>query len=125
MQPNLGRTSPQNWRSDDAVAPPRSSEKPTIRSDVRDAALIPFVYAYIRGLPAQVEQLEEMLADEDIKSLSVLAHNFKGSGGLYGLMPISHAAADVEALIHSQASLDDISSNVRAKIAIVCRVEGY
>jgi len=104
------------------------SQKPAvavIQSDLEHPDLIPFLETYLRGLPAQVAQLKELLADEDLKSLSVLAHNLKGSGGLYGLMPITDAASGVERLIHAQASLDEVTTKVRSLIAVIRRVEGY
>ena len=66
-----------------------------------------------------------MLADEDLKALSFRVHSLKGSGGLYGLLPISHAAAEVETLIQAEASIEEVNSKVRSLIATIRRVEGY
>ncbi|MEX0745918.1 MAG: CHASE3 domain-containing protein [Phycisphaeraceae bacterium] len=104
-----------------AAPPPAGSLCP----EVLDESIQPFIDAFIRSLPGQATQLQAMLVQNDTDQLAELVHKLKGTGGLYGLMPITDMATDAEACLHEGASLEIIASQVDALVAMMRRVEGY
>jgi signal transduction histidine kinase/FixJ family two-component response regulator/HPt (histidine-containing phosphotransfer) domain-containing protein len=100
-------------------------QQDTLRSTLDDHELHPFLQAFVGELPGRIKELQACLAAQDLDQLSLKIHNLKGTGGLYGLMPISDAAAEVEALISSNAPLEAISDKVLDLINIVRRTEGF
>ncbi|HVX87159.1 MAG TPA: ATP-binding protein [Phycisphaerae bacterium] len=95
-----------------------------ITSDLTDESLRPLLNAYLHDLPHRVAELENALAQRDLQRLASEIHNLKGSGGLYGLMPISAAATTVESSLKQQRPLDAITAQVRDLIALIHRVQG-
>jgi hypothetical protein len=79
----------------------------------------------VEALPEQAKALADLLADRDLEALRHRVHNLRGSGGLYGLMPISEVAGDLEMLIHTEASVAEISAKVSELIDTLESVEGY
>jgi CheY-like chemotaxis protein/HPt (histidine-containing phosphotransfer) domain-containing protein len=113
------QTIPSAVRANDEAAPS------TVRSNITDEGILVFLDSYVRELPARVAELEACLARKDLDNLSLKTHNLRGTGGLYGLMPITEAAATVENLIHAHASIDVIATKVEALIDVLRRVEGF
>ncbi|MEX0652810.1 MAG: CHASE3 domain-containing protein [Phycisphaeraceae bacterium] len=96
-----------------------------IRPEGLDDSVQPFLEAYIRHLPDHVAQLQALLEQKETEPLAELVHKLKGTGGLYGLMPITEAAADAEARLRAADSFDGIAEEVNTLIALMRRVEGY
>jgi signal transduction histidine kinase len=105
----------------ETAAPPPAGP---IKSDLSDEALRPFLQTYVGELPARVAILEASFTRNDFERLATEVHNLSGTGGLYGLMPISDAAAGVERLLQAHADVDAIKRQVRHLIDIIGRVEG-
>jgi signal transduction histidine kinase len=100
-------------------------ESGVLRSDATDKEILRFLDAYIQELPRRAGELQASLARGDLEALSLQAHNLRGTGGLYGLMPISHAAGVLEDLIRTRGSVDEIASKVHQLVRILRRVEGF
>jgi len=96
-----------------------------IRSDLTDESLRSFLITYINELPGRVAELHDCLAQRDLAQLATKIHNLKGTGGLYGLMPITEAAAKAEKLLLDNASLDSIQPFIEDLIETIRRVEGF
>jgi hypothetical protein len=79
----------------------------------------------VEELPSRVLELEACLAEGDLDRLSLKSHNLRGTGGLYGLMPITEAAGKVEDMIRDHASLDAIRTQVNCLIQVIRSVEGF
>ena len=97
----------------------------TIRSDLSDDSLRPHLDAYIRNLPTRVAEIQSCLARKDIDQLITKIHNLKGTGGLYGLMPVTHAASRIEKLLLQKKPLEEVTPLLDALIDTLKRVEGY
>jgi chemotaxis protein histidine kinase CheA len=79
----------------------------------------------VQELPERVADLEGNIRARKMEQLSSMAHNLRGTGGMYGLMPITTAAARVETLIAAQAGVEAIEREVRSLIETIQRVEGF
>src|SRR6185369_13350854 len=90
-----------------------------------DVTMAPIIGEFVSGLPAQVEQIQQALRSADLESLRRLVHQLKGSGGGYGFMPLTDAAANAERTIITQAPLESISAEVAKLIELVQKVQGY
>lgn len=69
------------------------------------------VHKYIEELPGIVAEIKQAYVNNEIKLLRSLVHDLKSTGGSYGFMPISDAAAQLEFEIAKQ-SLDGIEKNL-------------
>jgi len=108
-----------------SAARPATADTETISSDLTDETLLPLLQKYVEELPARVEQLMSLLWRQDWDELAEMIHNLKGTGGLYGLMPISDAAIRVEERLLGKASLGTIQNAVDELIGIIRRVDGF
>ncbi len=97
---------------------------PAIRADL-DEDVEPFLQTYIDQLPRQVARLLALLEQGQLALLGEMIHKLRGSGGFYGLMPITDAAAPLDDLIRGGASIDHIQSHVHELVQVIRRVEGY
>src|SRR5205814_4040235 len=70
----------------------------TLAQDVDIAQFLP---GFIADLPSMVNRLRAALEEENLEKLRGEIHHIKGTGGLYGLMPLTDAAERFE-----QAALD-------------------
>jgi PAS domain S-box-containing protein len=96
-----------------------------IRSDFDDEPLRPLMMSYVRQLPRMISELQADLASADISGLAEKVHNLKGTGGMYGFMPITAAAGKASDLIERESPVQAIVDGVNALIAILRRVEGF
>ncbi|MEX0744455.1 MAG: Hpt domain-containing protein [Phycisphaeraceae bacterium] len=90
-----------------------------------DEAVRPFFDSFVARLPRQVGRLQQLIARGELDQAREIVHNLKGTGGLYGLMPITEKAAEAEQRIESRAALESIIEQVDELIATVRSVEGY
>ena len=63
---------------------------------------------YIKSRRLEIFQLQRLLAENDFDKIRMIGHNLRGSGGLYGLSPISELGKQIEelALDNDQKGLD-------------------
>jgi signal transduction histidine kinase/DNA-binding response OmpR family regulator len=107
-------------------SPPAIVVAMSLRSEfANDADMREVLAGFIEGLPAQVQQLEQLLAEKNVDSLRRVVHQIKGSGGGYGFMPLSEIAGRAERQIVDSASLEAAAEQVRELIGLIKRVEGY
>jgi signal transduction histidine kinase/DNA-binding response OmpR family regulator len=103
---------------------PVAAQAEAVRSVLDDPSLQPLVAAYVASLPLRMAELEASVAAGDLERLASDLHNLKGTGGLFGLMPLSDAAEGAEELLRAQASLDRIGEQVRNIVDLARRVQG-
>lgn len=78
------------------------------------------VAQYASEMPDRIKLLQQALAARDYAWLRRLAHQIKGSAGLYGFPKLSAKAAELEALVHSQQS-DTVLASVTADLIELCK----
>jgi len=97
-----------------------------IRSSYADVPKMKKVLAeFVADLPAQVAQIQDCLARNELDSLRRAAHQIKGAGGGYGFPQLTEPASRLEQSIKESNALEDITSRVSNLIAILRRLEGY
>jgi len=96
--------------------------KEALISCLSDEACRPYLEAFIDGLPSRAAELQEHLASRDLKALSDLVHQIKGSGGLFGFMPITQQAVVVEEVIQCGRSIEAIHAEIAQLIGLLERV---
>ena len=80
---------------------------------------------FVASLPRQVIKLQSYLNENQMDNLAGLMHQLRGTGGLYGFMPITEAAARAEQHLMNGEALDIIASDVQSLIELVRTVKGY
>ena len=80
-----------------AGAPPEPGAPLDVRGPLRsgaldDAELKQLLPAFVADLPGQVAELLSLLRGRDEKSLREVAHQLKGTGGMYGFIQLTEAA---------------------------------
>jgi PAS domain S-box-containing protein len=80
---------------------------------------------YIRQLPQHVHQLLTYLSQEKPIELTRLAHNLKGTAGMYHFTEISELASDIEEEIRHVGSVGPVELRVRKLAELIRAVEGY
>ncbi len=99
-------------------------EKPHIHSTVSEE-MKPLLLSYLSQLPEKVAELERLSAQAESAQISKVAHDLAGTGGMFGLMAISHAAIQVESAIMSGKDVETMRYAVRELIEVIRSVEGY
>jgi CheY-like chemotaxis protein/HPt (histidine-containing phosphotransfer) domain-containing protein len=108
------------------VPPVRLSPTPKMQSALPDEPeLRAFLPAFIADLPATVGRLGELLRERNLDELHREVHKLKGSGGLYGFMPLTEAAEQLEQRIVSDQQIEAVFTQVQSLIELIRSVEGY
>lgn len=81
-------------------------------------SLIP---GYLANRQLDLEKLKAGMANSDFGALRKIGHDLKGSGGAYGLLPISRIGAEIETAALSK-DLDSIRTAAQALAAFLPRV---
>lgn len=105
----------------ETVAP---GSKELLVSGLTDDVVRPYVEAFIAGLPGRALELQDSLAARDLEALADLVHQIKGSGGLFGFMPLTRQAEAAEEVILRGRSIEIIRGEVEALIAMLQRARG-
>ncbi len=101
-----------------AQDPSSSSLNPAIPED---AELIDF---FVENLPERIITLRKAISEEDMESITRLAHQLKGSAPSYGFPQIGNAAPSLEQSVHATANAS--VQAVRAEIdALIKLCESY
>jgi hypothetical protein len=98
---------------------------PGLRSTSTEKEILAFLNEYIGQLPTFVAELLSSIERGALDDLAQKSHNLRGTGGLYGLMPITDAAGRVEDLINAGAPVEAISAEVSRLIDVLRSVEGF
>ena len=93
-------------------APPSAAEM-LVSEFADDPDMIDLVEVFVDGLSDRVAAIEKALSERDLDSLSMLAHQLKGSGGSYGFTPITDSARDVETVLKADQDLEELREKVR------------
>jgi len=78
-----------------------------------DPDMTDLVEVFVDGLSDRVAAIEKALDERDLDSLSMLAHQLKGSGGSYGFTPITDSARDLESALKADQDLENVGEKVR------------
>jgi signal transduction histidine kinase/HPt (histidine-containing phosphotransfer) domain-containing protein len=90
-----------------------------------DAEVRQFLPAFIADLPVQVSQLLALLQNQDIAAVRDLAHQIKGTAGMYGFMQLTDAARQLEQTLDSTAATEAIAAGLHSLVELIRRVDGY
>ncbi len=63
---------------------------------VSDPAVAKLIPAYLERRQADLRHLDQALAAGDYDAIATIAHGLKGSGGLYGLQPVTQFGGQLE-----------------------------
>ena len=100
-------------------------EETTLRSEVEDEAVRAMLCEFVEHLPGEAARLIHCLDEHDTQGMRGVLHNLKGSGGLFGFMPISELATSASDLIHDDMTWESIAASVRDLVEMLRSVEGY
>ena len=125
----LGRFLPRSAAGRSLRTPPRRSSSPASAAPVvplvselaNDAELADLVISFVKGLPAQLQSLNDAASRGDRGRLLSLAHQLKGAAGGYGFPLITELAGRLERQVKSDesfaAALDELSAVCSRAIA--------
>ena len=113
---------PQQSRDSNSPPPSAGETAQPLISGLTDETIRPYLDAFIDGLPGRVAELQQMLEQEDLDRLAEVIHQLKGSGGLFGFMPITTQAAAAEEVVLRRMPIERISAEVKVLIALMDRV---
>jgi CheY-like chemotaxis protein/HPt (histidine-containing phosphotransfer) domain-containing protein len=92
---------------------------------VDDKEMADVLADFVSDLPRQIRELRDLLEHENLDGMRRSLHQLKGSGGGFGFMPITDAAARAERAILDAAPIGNVRAGVCELIELVERVEGY
>jgi len=90
----------------------------TLTSEIPEVARL--TAQFVAGLSGRVAAIEQSLAEGNFDALTTLAHQLKGTAGLYGFPSLMEAAANLEISAKTRPSLDEVRERVRVLIDL-CR----
>jgi signal transduction histidine kinase/HPt (histidine-containing phosphotransfer) domain-containing protein len=94
-----------------------------VRSTLTDKGeVMELLPRFIADMPATVSRLLGLLEQQKLPELYEAAHQLKGTGGIYGFMPVTTAA---ERLCHAIAQGKSPVARLRHLVALIRRIEGY
>jgi signal transduction histidine kinase/PleD family two-component response regulator len=80
---------------------------------------------FVARLPERVEEIQRLLRDSDLQSLSRALHQLKGAAGGYGFPEITLAARRAEESIKQSEDLKQVAVQVEELTELIQRVEGF
>jgi response regulator RpfG family c-di-GMP phosphodiesterase len=104
---------------------PALPEQTILATPVNDPAIQSYQLRYVASLPERVSQLNDALRERQWKTLQEVIHQLKGTGGLFGLDPITDQAAAAETAIVKDSESGEVTIEVNRLIETIRRVEGY
>lgn len=86
-----------------------------------DPLLQPLIPDYLRNRRHDLQKIADALARQDFAALRKLGHDMAGSGGAYGLPPISELGRAIEnaALAGDAAAIESVALDLRAFLDVV------
>lgn len=84
--------------------------KPTEALQADDPIVRELIPGYVKNRKLEIFQLKRLLEDNAFDKIRIIGHNLKGSGGLYGLPPISTFGSQLEtaALSSNNTEIADV-----------------
>jgi CheY-like chemotaxis protein/GGDEF domain-containing protein len=80
---------------------------------------------FVARLPERIDEMQRLLAEEDLENLGRAVHQLKGAAGGYGFPEITFAAGEAMDRIRQHATVAEVSSQVDAMIGLIRQVEGF
>jgi PAS domain S-box-containing protein len=98
-----------------------------LRSEVAadEVEITSLLNGFIADLPHQVSRLLKLSAESDLAGLREVAHQMKGTGGMYGFAPITDAAETLEQQLDTADDIQKVDEEIRRLIGVIRRIEGY
>ncbi len=100
------------------------ASKELLLSGLTEDVCRPYLEAFIAGLPGRAQELRNALAARDLEALAELVHQIKGSGGLFGFMPLTRQAEAAEEVLLRGKSIDVIRAEIDALTLLLERARG-
>ncbi len=97
----------------------------TIRSTCDNRDLKPLVDEFVATLPAKVDKLIRLFNSGNMADVADFIHDLKGSGGAFGFMNITEAAAKLQMSIANGESAPVVAGQVGELIEVIRRCENY
>ncbi len=94
--------------------------EPLVSELASDPVLAELIEEFVTKLPTRVQAIEQACAEEDLDTLTRLAHQLKGSAGGYGFPTITEAARDAEELAKVGTVVPELTASVEA-LTNLCR----
>jgi HPt (histidine-containing phosphotransfer) domain-containing protein len=107
-------------------AQPDGAPEGALRSSLaEDQDIRAFLPTFVADLPAIVTRLEGLLDRQALGDLRDIAHQLKGTGGVYGFAKVTDAAARIESDLDAPELVRQVTGDVRRLIDLIRSVEGY
>jgi PAS domain S-box-containing protein len=104
------------------VAKESGAIKSSLANNPRMQTIIP---EFVKGLPAEVRKMNDLLECNDLPALQKVVHQLRGAAGGYGFDAATAAATSAEESIKTGKALDSISAEIKSLIELIRRIEGY
>ncbi|MDB5319485.1 MAG: luxQ 3 [Phycisphaerales bacterium] len=92
---------------------------------IKDPEMAQFLSSFVSDLPATASRLAALLDEQNLAGLKSVMHQIKGTGGIYGFMPLTHAAERIEQEIIADGQFETVENDVIALIDLIRTVQGY
>ncbi|MEM1097255.1 MAG: Hpt domain-containing protein [Planctomycetota bacterium] len=98
-----------------------SSSSPLRSAFADDAEFGELIGLFVAEMPDRIETIDSAVAERDMKSLQIVAHQLKGAGGGYGFSEITEAGRRLEHLAETADAeiQDDVARVTEAANALV------
>ena len=88
-------------------------------SELNDEDMLELVEMFVAELPDKIAAIEQAIAEGDLATLAMLAHQLKGSAGGYGFPSITDLASGIESSAKASEGLETLKEQVGA-LADLC-----
>jgi|GEM_PF-1192535 len=114
----------QKEASPDGRLPSTVGEDPPLVSDFAgDPGFMVLIRDYVDDLAIRIREFRQNFADRHLEVLRGLAHNLKGSGGMYGYSELSEIAGLLEDAVRENRDTDLIGALVDEVVGVIGRIE--
>ncbi len=98
----------------------------SIKSTLRhQPGMKPIIAEFVEGLPAQVQDMIDLLGRNELSALQRIVHQLRDSSGGYGFDQITGPATTSDEAMIASSGLQTISETVNALIVTLRQIEGF
>jgi signal transduction histidine kinase/CheY-like chemotaxis protein/HPt (histidine-containing phosphotransfer) domain-containing protein len=90
-----------------------------------DDEIADLVPRFVEDLPHIVARISAALATQNLESLGTEIHKLKGAAGVYGFMPLTESAAEIDRGLNQSVAPDAVAAQTARLIAQIRSVRGY
>ena len=88
------------------------ADQPVVSSYADDPEMSELVEVFVGEMPGRMNAIEQALEQLDLRTLTMLSHQLKGTAGGYGFQPIIDSAHVVEQQAKAQADVQTLRQSV-------------